>query len=68
MVEPVAGGVLSAAAVMIFVVVEAVVPESQLDSSGDIARIATVLGFATMMILDVPWDRITHRCRLERFP
>ena len=38
---------------MIFVVVEEVVPESQLGKNGDIASIGTVMGFVTMIILDV---------------
>ena len=42
-----------AAGAMIFVVIEEVVPESQRGNNGDIASIGTVLGFSTMMILDV---------------
>lgn len=42
-----------AAGAMIFVVIEEVIPESQRGNHGDIASIGTVLGFATMMILDV---------------
>jgi len=42
-----------AAGAMIFVVIEEVIPESQLGSNGDIASTGAVLGFATMMILDV---------------
>jgi ZIP family zinc transporter len=69
MVEPVAGVVGAAAVMffypilpyalafaagaMIFVVIEEVVPESQRGHNGDIASIGTVLGFTTMMILDV---------------
>lgn len=69
MVEPVAGvlgaaavmfffpilpfALAFAAGAMIFVVIEEVIPESQRGNHGDIASIGTVLGFATMMILDV---------------
>lgn len=69
MVEPVAGVVGAAAVMffypilpfalafaagaMIFVVIEEVIPESQRGNNGDIASIGTVLGFATMMVLDV---------------
>jgi ZIP family zinc transporter len=42
-----------AAGAMIFVVIEEVIPESQRGSNGDMASIGTVLGFTTMMILDV---------------
>ncbi len=42
-----------AAGAMIFVVVEELIPESQLDKNTDIATIGTMLGFAVMMILDV---------------
>ena len=42
-----------AAGSMIFAVVEEVVPESQLGKNGDIASIGTVMGFVTMIILDV---------------
>ena len=42
-----------AGGVMIFVVIEEVVPESQMGNNADIASIGTVLGFTTMMILDV---------------
>ena len=69
MVEPVAGvlgaaavmffypmlpyALAFAAGAMIFVVIEEVIPESQRGNNGDIASIGTVLGFTTMMILDV---------------
>jgi ZIP family zinc transporter len=42
-----------AAGAMIFVVVEEVIPESQQGHHADLATIGTMLGFATMMILDV---------------
>jgi zinc transporter, ZIP family len=42
-----------AAGAMIFVVVEELVPESQLGGNTDLATIATILGFTVMMILDV---------------
>jgi ZIP family zinc transporter len=38
---------------MIFVVIEEVIPESQRSHNSDISSIGTVLGFTTMMILDV---------------
>jgi len=69
MVEPVAGVVGAAAVMvfypilpyalafaagaMIFVVIEEVIPESQRSHNSDISSIGTVLGFTTMMILDV---------------
>ena len=69
MVEPIAGviGALAviyisallpyalafAAGAMIFVVVEELIPESQLDKHTDLATTATLLGFTVMMILDV---------------
>ena len=69
MVEPVAGvlgaaavmvfypilpfALAFAAGAMIFVVIEEVIPESQRGNNGDIASLGTVLGFTTMMILDV---------------
>ena len=69
MVEPVAGvlgaaavlffypllpyALAFAAGAMIFVVIEEVIPEAQLGTNGDIASTGTVLGFTTMMILDV---------------
>jgi ZIP family zinc transporter len=42
-----------AAGAMIFVVIEEVIPESQRGNNGDIASMGTVVGFTTMMILDV---------------
>lgn len=69
MVEPVAGVLGAAAVIlmkpilpyalafaagaMIFVVVEELIPESQLDHNTDIATIGALLGFAVMMTLDV---------------
>ncbi len=42
-----------AAGAMIFVVVEEVVPESQSSGNADLATMGAMVGFATMMILDV---------------
>lgn len=42
-----------AAGAMIFVVVEELIPESQLDKDTDIASLGAILGFAVMMALDV---------------
>ncbi|MGD9929498.1 MAG: ZIP family metal transporter [Mangrovibacterium sp.] len=42
-----------AAGAMIYVVVEELIPESQLDKHTDIATIGTMFGFAVMMMLDV---------------
>lgn len=42
-----------AAGAMIFVVIEEVVPETQLESNADIATLGFVLGFIVMMTLDV---------------
>jgi zinc transporter, ZIP family len=42
-----------AAGAMIFVVVEELIPESQLDKNTDIATLGTMLGFTVMMFLDV---------------
>jgi ZIP family zinc transporter len=42
-----------AAGAMIFVVVEELIPESQLGKNADIATLSTMLGFVIMMILDV---------------
>lgn len=42
-----------AAGAMIFVVVEELIPESQLEKNEDIATIGTMFGFAVMMTLDV---------------
>ena len=38
---------------MIYVVVEELIPESQLEKNTDIATIGTMLGFSVMMMLDV---------------
>jgi ZIP family zinc transporter len=69
MVEPVAGvlgaaavlliqpilpyALAFAAGAMIYVVVEELIPESQLESITDVATIGAMLGFASMMTLDV---------------
>jgi ZIP family zinc transporter len=42
-----------AAGAMIYVVVEELIPESQLVKNTDLATVGTMLGFATMMVLDV---------------
>ncbi|MFH1981623.1 MAG: ZIP family metal transporter [Pseudomonadota bacterium] len=42
-----------AAGAMIYVVVEELIPESQLEKNTDLATIGTMLGFAIMMTLDV---------------
>jgi ZIP family zinc transporter len=42
-----------AAGAMIFVVVEELIPESQAESNTDIATMGAMIGFATMMLLDV---------------
>jgi ZIP family zinc transporter len=42
-----------AAGAMIFVVVEELIPESQQEKNTDIATVGALLGFATMMLLDV---------------
>jgi len=42
-----------AAGAMIFVVVEELIPESQLDKNTDLATVSAMLGFALMMALDV---------------
>ena len=42
-----------AAGAMIFVVVEELIPESQLAKITDLATLATLAGFAVMMTLDV---------------
>lgn len=42
-----------AAGAMIYVVVEEIIPESQRSKYSDIATIATMVGFAIMMVLDV---------------
>jgi ZIP family zinc transporter len=69
LVEPVAGVIGAAAVIfmqpllpfalafaagaMIFVVVEELIPESQLEKNTDIATVGTMIGFAVMMVLDV---------------
>ena len=69
MVEPIAGVVGAAAVLlirpilpyalafaagaMIYVVVEELIPESQLESISDVATVGAMIGFATMMTLDV---------------
>lgn len=42
-----------AAGVMIYVVVEELIPESQLEKNTDLATTGAMLGFAVMMSLDV---------------
>ncbi len=42
-----------AAGAMIFVVIEELIPESQLDKHTDVATVFTLVGFAVMMTLDV---------------
>lgn len=42
-----------AAEAMIYVVVEELIPESQLEKHTDIATIGAMLGFSVMMTLDV---------------
>lgn len=42
-----------AAGAMIYVVVEELIPESQLEGNADIATIGTMIGFTIMMVLDV---------------
>jgi len=42
-----------AAGAMIYVVVEELIPESQISGYGDTATMATIGGFAVMMVLDV---------------
>jgi ZIP family zinc transporter len=51
-VEPIAG-VIGAAAVMIYVVIEEVIPETQLDKYADTSTLGFIGGFIVMMILDV---------------
>ncbi len=54
MVQPLLPYALAfAAGAMIFVVVEELIPESQLHGNTDIATLGTMLGFSVMMILDV---------------
>jgi ZIP family zinc transporter len=42
-----------AAGAMIYVVVEELIPESQLEKNTDIATVGTMFGFTVMMVLDV---------------
>jgi ZIP family zinc transporter len=42
-----------AAGAMLFVVVEELIPESQLDKNTDIATVFSLIGFSVMMVLDV---------------
>jgi len=42
-----------AAGAMIFVVIEELIPESQLESNSDVATSGAMIGFAVMMLLDV---------------
>jgi ZIP family zinc transporter len=54
LMEPILPYALSfAAGAMIYVVVEELIPESQLDKHTDVATLGTMLGFAVMMVLDV---------------
>jgi ZIP family zinc transporter len=53
-IEPLLPYALSfAAGAMIFVVVEELIPESQRGNETDLSTIGAMLGFATMMLLDV---------------
>ena len=42
-----------AAGAMIYVVVEELIPESQMEKHGDVATMGAMVGFAVMMTLDV---------------
>lgn len=54
MVQPILPYALAfAAGAMIYVVVEELIPESQIHGNTDIATLSTMLGFSVMMILDV---------------
>jgi zinc transporter ZupT len=44
---------MGAGCVFFFVVVEELIPESQLEKNTDLATMGTVLGFSVMMTLDV---------------
>ncbi|MFA0961047.1 ZIP family metal transporter [Roseivirga sp. BDSF3-8] len=46
-------GLAFAAGAMIFVVVEELIPESQMHGNSDLATLGAILGFAVMMVLDV---------------
>jgi len=53
-IEPILPYALSfAAGAMIFVVIEELIPESQLGDNTDIATVGAMLGFVVMMVLDV---------------
>ncbi|MCX7943955.1 MAG: ZIP family metal transporter [Deltaproteobacteria bacterium] len=54
LIEPILPYALSfAAGAMIYVVVEELIPESQVKGNSDIATIGTIVGFTIMMILDI---------------
>lgn len=54
MVQPILPYALSfAAGAMIYVVIEELIPESQLHGNTDLATLGTMVGFSVMMILDV---------------
>jgi len=54
LIKPILPYALSfAAGAMIYVVVEELIPESQLESNSDVATTGAMLGFAVMMLLDV---------------
>lgn len=54
LIKPILPYALSfAAGAMIFVVIEELIPESQLNKNTDIATLGTLMGFTIMMILDV---------------
>ena len=54
LIEPLLPYALSfAAGAMIYVVVEELIPESHLAGNTDLATMATIVGFAIMMTLDV---------------
>ena len=42
-----------AAGAMIFVVVEEIIPESQIGDNTDLSSIGAMIGFAVMMVLDL---------------
>ncbi|MBM2839048.1 MAG: dihydroorotate dehydrogenase [Deltaproteobacteria bacterium] len=54
MIKPLLPYALSfAAGAMIFVVIEELIPESQMGNETDISTIGAMIGFAVMMLLDV---------------
>lgn len=54
LVQPVLPYALAfAAGAMIYVVVEELIPESQMHGNTDIATLGTMIGFSVMMVLDV---------------